>query len=193
MTKKLILVTAMVAVMCGCSSHPAEETASEETAIDTAALIQRVEDIYGEVFKVYNEEDSLRNLDIVMDPDVHARRYEFMHNYCSEKWEGRARQVDRVDSLMYGNGKGFWEGDYWIMGQDWHNLSISDVKLLSLRNNNRATVELQLHNLDTATPVLLELVNEGGAWKIDNFIDVKNNFNWGREILDYLKLNLGSH
>ena len=71
------------------------------------------------------------------------------------------------------------------MGQDWHNLSISDVKVLSV-TPEEATVEFKLHNLDAEYPVSLRLVNEDGNWKIDDFVDVKNDLDWKRSMQEYV-------
>ena len=54
------------------------------------------------------------------------------------------------------------------MGQDWHNLSISDIQVLA-STSDEAAVQFNLHNLDTVQPVAVMMVNEDGVWKIDNF------------------------
>ena len=83
------------------------------------------------------------------------------------------------------NLRGFFDADYWIMGQDWHNLSISDVEVLAT-TPNEAAVQFQLHNLDTVKPVALKLVNEDGVWKIDNFTDVNNDLDWKQSMQQYV-------
>lgn len=131
-------------------------------------VTQRVEEIYATVFKAYNEEDSLRNLE--QETDVNARHENFSALYCSEQWNSLVNQIQENDSLHHQGELGFWEADYWIMGQDWHNLHISDVKVLS-STVDEATVQFNLHNLDHAKPVTVKMVNENGVWKIDNFMD----------------------
>ena len=77
-----------------------------------------------------------------------------------------------MDSTQHEGEMGFWEADYWIMGQDWHNLHISDVKALKV-TPGEAQVEFKLHNLDFVKTVTVTMVNEDGAWKISNFQDAE--------------------
>ena len=82
------------------------------------------------------------------------------------------------------------------MRKDWHNLSISDEKIVAADYDNKtkdddvvyvdlssdeveemdydytkAHVEFQLHNSDSTQPVRAVMVKENGIWKIDSFID----------------------
>ena len=80
---------------------------------------------------------------------------------------------------------GFFEADYWVMGQDWGDLSVSDVQVTSMTDST-ATVNLNLHNLGNPTAVRLEMRLEDGSWKIDNFVDVKNDMDWKANMKEYL-------
>lgn len=192
MTKKCILLVVLAFTMCGCQGRAVnnDKVAVEETAVnqtsDADAVAQRVQEIYAAVFKVYNEEDSLRNLDIQMENGVWEQRGKFNTDFCSKEWNALLAQVDEIDSLYHSDELGFWDFDYWIMGQDWHNLSISDVEVMSV-TPSEAAVQFQLHNFDSVTPVAMMLVKEDDIWKIDNFMDVDNDLNWKKLMQEYVK------
>ena len=187
---KWLLVLAVAFAVCGCQKpattddKAATETVENQT-VDTAAVVSRVQEIYDAVFKVYNKEDSLRNLDIQMENGSWESRAKFNTDFCSKEWNDLISKINEIDSLYHSGELGFWEADYWIMGQDWHNLSISDVKVLSV-TPEEATVEFKLHNLDAEYPVSLRMVNKDGNWKIDDFVDVKNDLDWKRSMQEYV-------
>ena len=190
--KSIILLAAVAMVaLAACSSRGAvasdnkvEET---EAVLDSASLESRVQEIYGAVFKVYNEADSLRNLDIdsMMANDVYERRADFEANYCSSEWNRLMKKVNEIDSLYHQNEMGFWDFDYWIMGQDWHNLSVSDVKVVE-RIGPWATVELKLHNFDNVTPLCLTMKLEDGTWRIDDFVDLETGVGLKEDMKEYI-------
>lgn len=187
---KWLLVLAVAFAVSGCQKPAtAEDKAATETVenqtVDTAAVVSRVQEIYDAVFNVYNKEDSLRNLDIQMENGTWENRAKFNTDFCSKEWNALISKIDEIDSLYHSGELGFWEADYWIMGQDWHNLSISDVKVLSV-TPEEAAVEFKLHNLDAEYPVSLRMVNEDGNWKIDDFVDVKNDLDWKRSMQEYV-------
>ena len=173
--KNLLLFLAVVGLMA-CSRPVNAEVNAEETVqsavYDTASLVQRVIDIYDVALGQYNETESnapAPNVDSV---------------YCSQDWYTwltRVRDFDERNDDM-----GFFDADYWIMGQDWQDLSVSDVHVTAM-NESSATVELNLHNCGNVIPVRLEMVNEGGEWKIDNFIDLANDVNWKAGMKEYMK------
>ena len=187
---KSIFSLVMVFVLCGCHTQAENKSAADaegsvNLASDTAVVQQRVQEIYGDVFKEYNLEDSLRNLDKLDGPGASARRGEFIQNYCSREWNQLSRQINEIDSLYHAGDMGFWEADYWIMGQDWHQLSISDVEVLDV-NQAEAHVKFMLHNLGSAKPVALTMVKEDGIWKIDDFQDLDNHFEWKPAMKEYV-------
>ena len=139
-------MAAAVALLGACTTHHNVDN-SKKGSLDTSAVVERVEEIYTTVFNVYNEEDSLRNLDIHMENGVYERRADFEANFCSDEWNTLLKKVNEIDSLYHQNEMGFWDFDYWIMGQDWHKLSISDVKFVE-RIGSWAEVDLKLHNFD---------------------------------------------
>ena len=180
----------MVCALCAC--HSQSENAGTPNVKDSAnqiadaeAVQQRVQEIYSDVFKEYNLEDSLRNLDMLDGPGASARRGDFNRNYCSREWNDLSRQIREIDSLYHAGELGFWEADYWIMGQDWHQLSISDIEVLNV-SPTEADVKFMLHNLGEAKPVALILVKEDGIWKIDNFKDLNVDMDWKRAMKEYV-------
>lgn len=180
----------MVCALCAC--HSQSENAGTPNVKDSAnqiadaeAVQQRVQEIYSDVFKEYNLEDSLRNLDMLDGPGASARRGDFNRNYCSREWNDLSRQIREIDSLYHADELGFWEADYWIMGQDWHQLSISDIEVLNV-SPTEADVKFMLHNLGEAKPVALILVKEDGIWKIDNFKDLNVDMDWKRAMKEYV-------
>ena len=180
----------MVCALCACHSQsenagtPYVKDSANQIA-DAEAVQQRVQEIYSDVFKEYNLEDSLRNLDMLDGPGASARRGDFNRNYCSREWNDVSRQIREIDSLYHADELGFWEADYWIMGQDWHQLSISDIEVLNV-SPTEADVKFMLHNLGEAKPVALILVKEDGIWKIDNFKDLNVDMDWKRAMKEYV-------
>lgn len=192
MMKHFVLLLTLALVIGGCrnQSQDSEKVAAETTVAnqesDAEVVKQRVQEIYSEVFKEYNLEDSLRNLDQLEGLGAYARSGEFCRNYCSQEWNGLVSQIAEIDSMYHDGELGFWEADYWIMGQDWHQLSISDVEVLSV-TPSQAAVNLNLHNLDNVKPVVLLLVKENDTWKIDDFKDVNNDLDWKRSMQEYVE------
>lgn len=180
----------MVCALCACHSQsenagtPYVKDSANQIA-DAEAVQQRVQEIYSDVFKEYTLEDSLRNLDMLDGPGASARRGDFNRNYCSREWNDLSRQIREIDSLYHADELGFWEADYWIMGQDWHQLSISDIEVLNV-SPTEADVKFMLHNLGEAKPVALILVKEDGIWKIDNFNDLNVDIDWKRAMKEYV-------
>lgn len=175
MIKQWMYIAVAALALSGCNAGSSNSAATAEGTDQVSAdqvVTQRVEEIYAAVFQMYNKEDSLRNLDVTMEPSVAELRSEFNADYCSREWNELVSSIDSIDSTQHEGEVGFWEADYWIMGQDWHNLHISDVKALKV-TPGEAQVEFKLHNLDFVKTVTVMMVNEGGAWKISNFQDAE--------------------
>lgn len=189
--KKWIAIGAVVLALGACQNRPAQadETATEvNQPTDAEVVTARVQEIYNAVFKEYNLEDSLRNVDQLGESQgAYAHRNEFIDKFCSSEWGSLVRQINRIDSLYHDGEMGFWEADYWIMGQDWHDLSISDVEVLSV-TPSEAAAQFKLHNLGSVKTVALLLVKEDGTWKIDNFQDADEEpaLDWKRAMQEYV-------
>ena len=190
MMRKYLYLAVLALALCGCHGQAVNNDKVEADAVvnqesDAQAVADRVQEIYKAVFKVYNEEDSLRNLDQLEGLGAYGYRGEFMQNYCSREWNRLSQQIDEIDSLYHSGEMGFWDADYWIMGQDWHELSISDVEVQSV-SPDEVTVQFQLHNCGTKKPVTLLLVKEEGVWKIDDFLDADIDYSWKKSMQEYV-------
>ena len=190
MTRKYLFLVVTAFALCGCqgqavNAEKVEAKAVVNQEVDAQAVVNRVQEIYNVVFKEYNLEDSLRNLDQLEGLGAYEHRDEFNRNYCSQEWNRLMRQINEIDSLYHSDELGFWDADYWIMAQDWYNLSISDVEVLSV-TPTEASVQFQLHNFDSSKPIGLHMVFEDGVWKIDNFLDVENDLDWKKSMQEYV-------
>ena len=171
-----IVMTMAVAVLGACSPRAGVEGATDGS-LDTGLVVQRVNDIYTQVFDLYGKASatsdfsSLENIDSL---------------YCSADWNEWVARVNDFDRQHEDDGMiGFFDADYWIMGQDWQDLSVSDIRVIDMTDST-ATVELNLHNCGSITAVRLEMLLEDGQWQIDNFIDVKYDVNWKAGMKEYL-------
>lgn len=190
MTRKYLFLVVTAFALCGCQGQAVNSEKVEAKAVvnqeaDAQAVVNRVQEIYNVVFKEYNLEDSLRNLDQLEGLGAYEHRDEFNRNYCSQEWNRLMRQINEIDSMYHSDELGFWDADYWIMAQDWHNLSISDVEVLSV-TPTEASVQFNLHNFDSSKPIGLHMVLEDGVWKIDAFLDVENDLDWKKSMQEYV-------
>lgn len=189
--KKIGLVFAMliVATVCisGCklpSSNKVQPTTAGQEEVSQQDVINRVYEIYSVVYTIYNAWAS-------GDTTVSLMEYDFDSEYCSRDWNHMVARVDAYDNNHEEIEMGFFDADYWVMGQDAQDLSISDVNLVSFQGD-KAVVEFDRENCGSTSHVRLEMVYEDGEWKIDNFIDVNPEFgdlNWKANMKDYLKQN----
>jgi len=180
--KQWLSFWAVVALMA-CSSPGRVDNSEATPSFDTLALVQRVNDIYDATFKRYNLLDKAG--DACENPTAAVDSL-----FCSRDWNGWTLKVRAADAALEAQGEmGFFEADYWIMGQDWQDLSVSDIGVLSMTDSTALT-ELQLHNCGAVTTVRLEMVNDDGVWKIDNFIDVTHHVDWKANMKEYLNQEL---
>ena len=179
MKKVFIYTLAITAMMVACQPKDGQQNAnSSKTTLQerlaTTELETRVQDIYNDVFKQYME---------LNQQEAGKQQVNNDSVYCSADWN---RCIARVDSVNQLNGTiDILDADHWIMGQDWGELSVSDVQVTSMTDST-ATVELNLHNLGNVIPVRLGMIVENNAWRIDNFIDVKNDYDWKARMQEYL-------
>ena len=169
MKKVILSLVALVVMLAACQSNGSQQAAeSHKTTVSeqlTATEVQnRVRDIYSAVFKVYNEEDSLRNLDIQMENGVFENSARFNKDYCSKEWNLLLAKVNEIDSLN----------------------SISDIEVQNVAENE-ATVQLKLHNFDSVQTVDLMLVKEDGSWKIDDFKQADGDMDLKRSMQQYIE------
>ena len=159
----------------GNEAPPIESVQQEQTDMASPEIIEeRVKVIYDAVAAAYPElheiPPSTDSLDIA---------------FCSGQWQTLVEMVNNKDSEDMGEER-FFTADYWIMGQDYGKISVSDVKAELKDDGTHANVSLILHNL-TEIKVKLEMVFENGEWKIDNFIDQSKNVNWKENMIKHLE------
>lgn len=196
MNKNLIFLFCTLLAMSSCTTTPkdgAESNTTEGTEsqsgnkgkaakVDKSQqmtddyIIARVNSIYEAVFDEYNKAEEAESIP-QSSPD---------EEYCSEDWNKTLMEVAEYDQQHNPDDIGFFDADYWVMGQDFSELSVSDIKAVKHDKEN-AVVELILHNGGSPTQVRLNLVYERGDWQIDNFIDIDNDLDWKKEMKDYLK------
>lgn len=162
------LIAVLALCWTGCTSRSPVGTASPEVE-------QQVRDVYAVVFEHY---------EYVTDGDYSA--LEALDSmYCTAAWNALLARVDDKDSRQAPGMAGFHEADYWVMGQDWSDLAVSDVHVTAMTDTT-ATVELRLHNSGHVTPVALSLKHERGTWLIDNFTDLDHGHDWQAMMREYL-------
>lgn len=175
--KKIVVLILAAVVLWACSTQGKEAEKVEAQPLDTAAVVQSVNDIYTKVFGSYAKARTmLRPL----------RRGNLDAAFCSADWNEWLKRVAAYDKEHSDGMVGFFEADYWIMGQDWQDLSVSDVHVTSMTDTT-ATVEMNLHNCGNVIAVRLPMVREDDAWKIDDFIDVSHDFDWKEQMKAYMK------
>ena len=100
-------------------------------------IVNRVNEIYGKVAVVYESQPDRCMLDSL---------------FCSNDWKTLVKIVEDTD--IEGSEMGFFDADYWVMGQDWQNLSVDSVVVEQLAERE-AQASLKLHNCGQITRVRL--------------------------------------
>ena len=142
-------------------------------------LVQRVSNIYKDVCDLYNAAQEDSNFDKLSEKN-------FDSLYCSEEWNDLLSKVNQYDMEQNTDEIGFFDFDYWIMGQDFQDMSFRDVKVLDMHDNG-ATVSLILVNMDSDIKLKLSMVYERGDWYIDNFENLSMEFELKNAMKEYLK------
>ena len=188
--KMMIIAMSLLVISCGKSVKDGEETTNEQPTTEVKGkteksnadrksdeyIISRVQSIYDDVFADYNkaaEDESIPQ----NSPD---------EKYCSDDWNKALLQVAEYDQQNNPDEIGFFDGDYWVMGQDFSDLSISDIQVVK-KEGTKAKVELNLHNMGHVAPIRIDLSYERGDWFIDDFFEVEHDFDWKKEMRDYIK------
>jgi len=187
--KKIILLCCITMTMAGCSNKekaniipmgsdapPVEETVAqqEQDSADPALITDRVNAIYAAVAEAYPE-----------ITDITPSNDQLDDAFCTAEWKTLVQMVNSKDAENMGKG-GFFDADYWIMGQDWGKITISDLKV-DVKDDTHANAFFTLHNLGSQTKVQLELVFERGEWLIGNFIDETHKMDWKKSMIQYLE------
>ena len=177
--KKLILIAAVAAVMGACTTgnHVAD---AEQQSLDTAGLIERVNNIYQGAFEQYNRMDSLRKAG---ETSITMANLDSL--YCTQDWNEWVKRVNEYDEKNNDGMVGFFEADYWVMGQDWQDLGVTDVAVTAMTDST-ATVEFNLHNCGSVTPVRLDMAKVADEWRIDDFVSKDPAVDWKASMKEYL-------
>ena len=186
--KKLLFLCSVALALTSCysgnNSKPVIPSIDDEVVTDsTSAEVQnhadpvlieeRVKLIYEAVARCYPE---IHDLSPTTDSLDMA--------FCSTQWQTLVGMVNEKDASSMG-GTGFFDTDYWIQGQDWGKIGISNVKV-KVKDDSHADINLDLHNI-TTKKVKLQMIFERGEWMIDNFIDETNKVNWKQNMTKYLE------
>ena len=189
--KKSILFGCIIIALTGCSNKdkvniiplgndtpPVEEVTTDngpkKDSADPELITDRVNAIYAAVAEAYPEIN-----------DITPSNDQLDDAYCTSEWKTLVQMVNSKDAENMGRG-GFFDADYWIMGQDWGKITISGLKV-DVKDNTHANAFFTLHNLGSQTKVQLELLFEHGEWLIGNFIDETHKMDWKKSMMQYLE------
>lgn len=146
------------------TTQPTEQTAQNENPQTRPDVALRVENIYKEVCGAYNKANQMD----FSEGMAMLGKKDFDKQFCSKAWHKAVEQVNEKDS-QNADEMGFFDFDYWVQGQDFNQLSATDVRVVSI-DGDKAVVALNLHNCGEVTPLRLRMVYERGDWFIDDFI-----------------------
>ncbi|MBQ6965335.1 MAG: DUF3828 domain-containing protein [Bacteroidaceae bacterium] len=161
----------------GSEYNPTEHDLKMNTlAVQKKAVKKKVEEIYEAVNKAYSNTGEYGT-----DTDLDEM-------FCSDDWREKVKAVRIKDMPI--DGMGFFDADYWVMGQDYDmgNISVSNIKITDIELDEepwRATVDCTLHNF-SPIPISIEFVHEENTWKVDDLIDLKAGLDWKRAMIAYL-------
>lgn len=105
--------------------------------------------------------------------------------YCSTDWNRTVESIKEKDAQKR-NEMGFFEADYWIMGQDWGDLTPQDIQV-TMQDDSHAVITFEMDKMGgSVKKVQLNMVYEQGSWRIDNFIDRAYGLDWKQSMREYL-------
>ena len=139
--------------------------------------IETVQRLYEAVSEAYSSED------------WQTKSNELDKKFCSQDWLATVKAVIEKDNKNPDE-MGFFDADYWVMGQDFdtQNLHASDFYLEKILMEDKpweAAVTLKLHNYGEI-PVRVNLIYEGGEWKVDDLTDIRYDLDWKQSMKEYL-------
>ena len=138
--------------------------------------LETVQEVYEAVGQAYSSEDG------------QTQSNELDKEYCSKDWNATVKAVIETDN-QNPEEMGFFDADYWVMGQDFSkNIYATDLTLERLLMDDtpwEAAVTLKLHNF-SEIPVRVNLIYEGGEWKVDDLTDLSNDLDWKKSMKEYL-------
>ena len=188
--KKIILSCCILMALASCGNKttniipmgsdapPTEDNVGDKSqdkdAADPEVITERVNAIYAAVAEAYPEINDITPANDQLDDA-----------YCTAEWNTLVGMVNSKSAENMGR-ESFFDSDYWIMGQDWGKISISDLKV-NVKDKTHANALFTLHNLGSQTKIQIELLFERGEWLIGNFIDQTHKRDWKNSMLQYLE------
>lgn len=138
--------------------------------------LETVQEVYEAVGQAYSSED------------WQTQSNELDKKFCSKDWNATVKSVIEKDN-QNPDEMGFFDADYWVMGQDFSKkIYATDLNLEKLLMDDtpwEAAVTLKLHNF-SEIPVRVNLIYEGGEWKVDDLTDLSNDLDWKKSMKEYL-------
>ena len=138
--------------------------------------LETVQEVYEAVGQAYSSED------------WQTQSNELDKKFCSKDWNATVKAVIEKDN-QNPDEIGFFDADYWVMGQDFSKkIYATDLNLEKLLMDDtpwEAAVTLKLHNF-SEIPVRVNLIYEGGEWKVDDLTDLSNDLDWKKSMKEYL-------
>ena len=138
--------------------------------------LETVQEVYEAVGQAYSSED------------WQTQSNELDKKFCSKDWNATVKAVIEKDN-QNPDEMGFFDADYWVMGQDFSKkIYATDLNLEKLLMDDtpwEAAVTLKLHNF-SEIPVRVNLIYEGGEWKVDDLTDLSNDLDWKKSMKEYL-------
>ena len=138
--------------------------------------LETVQEVYEAVGQAYSSED------------WQTQSNELDKKFCSKDWNATVKSAIEKDN-QNPEEMGFFDADYWVMGQDFSKkIYATDLNLEKLLMDDtpwEAAVTLKLHNF-SEIPVRVNLIYEGGEWKVDDLTDLSNDLDWKKSMKEYL-------
>ncbi len=205
MKKHFFVLIGLAALLMGCNNgknsgtaeaQPANGSETQVVAADTAVKAadqaapaktreELTKDVEARVREIYDAVIATYTPDATGQTISKARLDE---RFCSDDWLAALKAVGEKDKNLEGE-IGFFEADYWVMGQDFQNLKAENIKVESISpEEGKATVTLDWHNCGSVTKIKVDLVFENNEWKIDELTDqTHGDTGWKADMKDYLK------
>ena len=149
--KRTTLLCCILTALCSCGNKntniipmgndapPVEDsttnTAQDKDSADPELITERVNAIYAAVAEAYPEIN-----------DITPSNDQLDDAFCTSEWRTLVEMVNSKDAENLGKG-GFFDADYWIMGQDWGKITISDLKV-DVKDDTHANAFFILHNYE---------------------------------------------
>lgn len=177
MNRIILIATFLVATLTACNSGAQNNQQATDDAATRKAIADRVTDIYTAICKAYPDDHGFGE-------DGEFTEFTFQNFdslYCTKGWNQLLADIQEIDSRNPDD-IGFFDFDYWIMGQDWGNLHFDNVDVKEVMGDT-ATVTLNWYNFGNCEQLELTLLREDGEWRIDNLQNLR------QDMQEYIQQN----